>query len=284
AQVRRPVPGDAQLVAEVESRYQYLQVVDEPAALDSPARRVLKINEGLDSFHPVRVAGTPLSGKLYYDYHLAAGWLRAEEGLPEPLRVLSLGAAAGTFERVFHAVFPSAVFDSVEIDPAVVELGRRYFGAFSAGGRVWSGFDARVFVELATGEWDVVLVDAYERQIYLPAHVASREFFTAVYERLSEGGVVSVNVGGRHFDDPAVAALGRTMASVFGASHAFRVPYARNFVLLARRGRPLDPDRLTGVSADGLVEGVAEVLDDLRRRGAWHRFDRDSPGEVLVDD
>ena len=69
----------------------------------------------------------------------------------------------------------------------------------------------------------MVLVDAYERQIYIPAHVASRQFFDAVHSVLQPGGVVSVNSGGKTFDDPVVRALASTMAHVFGESIAFRV-------------------------------------------------------------
>src|SRR5690606_35208102 len=191
-----------ELLAEAESRYQYLQVVRAPEG-DTTATS-LKINEGLDSFHSVRLAGTPWTAGRYYDWHAVMPLLAGDGARPDPLRVLSLGAAAGTFERVFAAAHDGVVVDSVEIDPAVVALGREHFAAFADGGRVWSGLDARVFVERGDARWDVVLVDAYERQVYLPAHVASVEFFTAVRDRLEPKGVVSVNVGGRNFDDPVV--------------------------------------------------------------------------------
>src|SRR5690606_35886420 len=139
------------------------------------------------------------------------------------------------------AAHDGVVVDSVEIDPAVVALGREHFAAFADGGRVWSGLDARVFVERGDARWDVVLVDAYERQVYLPAHVASVEFFTAVRDRLEPKGVVSVNVGGRNFDDPVVQVVGATLAEVFDEAWAFRVPRSRNFVLAARHGAPIDP-------------------------------------------
>jgi hypothetical protein len=138
-----------------------------------------------------------------------------------------------------------------------------------------------VFAERAQeASYEVVLVDAYERQIYLPAHVASLEFFSAVRALLAPGGVVAVNCGGRNFDDPVVMAVSRTMAAAFGEAHAFRVPLARNFVVLARRSAKLDPAVLQRV-APATVE-VAAVLRECSAPGAWQRFAPAPP--VLRDD
>jgi spermidine synthase len=250
----------------------------EPAAA-APGTVELKINEGLDSFHSVRVDGSPWTGGRYYDWHpaLTAGLSLAPDG--RPLRVLSLGAAAGTFERVYRHVFPGCVIDSVELDPAVTSLGRAHFGAFDGAGSVHAGLDARVFVESAGDSFDVVLVDAYERQVYVPAHVASVEFFRAVAARLNPGGVVQVNAGGRNLDDPVVEVLGSTMAEVFGAASAFRVPASRNFVLVSRRGSAVGPaDVASGMLPDA-DPALESMLVELRRPSSWRSFE---PGSALV--
>ncbi len=276
----RAAPAGTEWVAETESAYQFLQVL---RAMDGDATvTTLKINEGLDSFHSLARSDTAWTRGAYYDWHTAAAVL-ARDGVPSApasLRVLSLGAAAGTFARVFGVAFPGCTVDGVEIDPAVVELGQRHFGARGAAGVDVGGLDARVFVAQAGVAYDVVLVDAYARQIYIPAHVASREFFTAVRGRLVPGGVVSVNAGGLGFDDPVLSALGRTMASVFGTAHAFRVPFSRNFVLVARRDQPLARAVLrTAASSDAeLGRVLAQMADDAH----WRVFQVD--GAVLDDD
>lgn len=280
--LREPAPGTG-LLAEVESAYQYLQVVRREGRDGVPGAVELKINEGLDSFHSVRVDGTPWTGGRYYDWHPA---LDVGLGLPaadRPLRVLSLGAAAGTFERVYRQAFPGCQIDSVELDPAVTALGREFFGAFDGAGEVHSGVDARVFIDRASGSWDVVLVDAYERQVYVPAHVASVEFFRAVAARLAPGGVVQVNAGGRNFDDPVVEVLGATMAEVFGVASAFRIPASRNFCLVARAEGEVGPaDLAEDLAADADADVVA-MMAELRRPAAWRSFRRGS-AVVLTDD
>jgi hypothetical protein len=207
----------------------------------------------------------------------------ARDGVPEAgrsVRILSLGAAAGTFTRLFGAVFPGCTVDGVELDPTVVELGARHFGPRGAPGADVAGLDARVFVACTDRQYDVILVDAYARQIYIPAHVASREFFAAVRARLVDGGVVSVNVGGLGFDDPVLTALGGTLAAVFGEAQAFRVPFSRNFVLLARAGRPLDRSVLARAApAD---PELAAVLGRMADDAHWRRFTTGGP--VLDDD
>jgi spermidine synthase len=278
----RAVAAPAELLAEVESRYQFLQVVRHPGSGAVAAVTELKINEGLDSFHSVRIDGTPWTGGRYYDWHAVMPWIAGDGARPENLRALSLGAAAGTFERVLAHAHPGLWIDSVEIDPEVTRLGREHFGAFGGRGAVHPGLDGRVFVNRAKGTWHLILVDAYERQVYVPAHLASVEFFTILHERLEPGGVVSVNAGGRTFDDPVVEALAATMARVFGEAWAFRVPSSRNFVLAARRGAAFDPTVLGEVRTEDPVLGG--LLAAAGRPEAWRRF-RDSEGApVLRDD
>ncbi|MBI5853515.1 MAG: fused MFS/spermidine synthase [Planctomycetes bacterium] len=275
----RSAGADEELIAEVESSYQFLQVVRRPAVDGEPPSVVLRINEGLDSFHSIRFDGTPWTGGRYYDWFVPLPLLLdGDEARGRP-RVLSLGAAAGTFERLFRAAFPGCVTRSVEIDPAVTSLARTHFGAFDDG-RVDAGVDARVFVELDRGTWDLILVDCYERQVYVPAHVASREFFAAVGERLQVGGIVAVNCGGVRFDDPVVTAIAGTMAAVFGEASAFRVPRSRNLLLAARKGGALDPTRIAARPGDDprMVETCA-VESDPRR---WRRYG--PADEPLVDD
>ena len=55
----------------------------------------------------------------------------------------------------------------------------------------------------------VVTVDGvdFRHQVYVPAHLASREFFAAVHERLEPGGVLACNNGALRPDDPVLQPL-----------------------------------------------------------------------------
>lgn len=272
---RLPV-GDRVLYEEVDSAYQYLRVVT------GDGETLLQINEGLDSFHSVALDDTPFTGGRYYDWFAAVPFLREldQPRASEPMRVLSLGAAAGTFERLLDAVRPGTVFDSVELDPKVVELSEAYFGGFPDNAKVYTGIDGRVFAAQTEETYDVILVDAYERQVYIPVQLASREFFAIAQERLESGGIIAVNAGGRTFDDPVIKVVASTMADVFGAAWAFRVPQSRNFMILARRDGEIEPARLD--KSASLVPEIATVLDTASRPFHWRRFESSPP--ILTDD
>ena len=46
---------------------------------------------------------------------------------PNPNRILIVGLGGGTLSNTFHQLFPEAIIDNVEIDPAVVKVAKQYF-------------------------------------------------------------------------------------------------------------------------------------------------------------
>lgn len=289
--LREPGAG-TELLEERETPYQYLQAVRESGA-SGGARTALKINEGLDSFHSVAVDGSVFTGGAYYDWHAVVPLLAGDGTRPEGLRALSVGDAAGSFRRIYDAVHPGARVDAVEIDPACTEFGERHFVGRRAPGDVF-WMDGRAFVDHASERWHVIHVDAYAHQVYIPAHLASLEFFTAARERLEHGGVIACNVGALRPTDPVLQAIGATLRAVFGNALALRVPDSRNYLLVARRegadgavlsvrpellsGFAFGGERLRGSDADHWRSIVARCA----RVDRWHdRFDGMLP---LVDD
>ncbi len=283
--LRPPGPG-RELLAEVESRQQFLQVVRERPP-DGPERTLLLLNEGLDSFHSVAVAGSALTGGAYYDWHALAPWFATWPADPRAGRVLSIGDAAGTLRTVYAAVHPGATVDAVDFDAAAMELGDRWFPGPKAHGARWP-LDGRLALERAPQRWHVIHVDAYAHQVYVPAHLASREFFTAAFAHLEPGGVLACNVGGLRHDDPVLTAVGSTIASVFGHARALQVPRSRNFLVLAVRGEPPDPTRLSRPTAAGaqLDHADAEAFAGLRGHASEPQRWRElaGTGPVLADD
>jgi len=276
----RPARADFELLAERETAYQLLQVVRQPGP---PDRTLLLINEGLDSFHSVAVQGSALTG-AYYDWHATAPLFAGGGSRPPDLRALSIGDAAGSLRAVYAAVHPGASVDGVDIDPQTMLLGDEFFVADKAGGDLFA-MDGRVMVNQTSRRWHVIHVDAYANQIYVPPHLASRQFFTRLHELLEPGGVVACNVGALRPDDPVLRAIGTTLASVFGHAEAMRVPNSRNFLLLARKDAPLEHhdlatggERLSAADLERWREIVAQAGNDAY----WH--DVGDGGELLEDD
>ncbi len=84
-----------------------------------------------------------------------------------------LGNAAGTAARAYGHFFPEAQVDGVEIDPALEEVGNRYFDMGSNENLTVHNEDARPWLRRSDGDYDVIIVDAY-RQPYIPFYLATR--------------------------------------------------------------------------------------------------------------
>ncbi len=234
-------PGTGRVVAEVDSAYQFLQVrdVDETGPDGKPSTvRLLNINEGVGTYHSVLRPGSFLTGGRYYDFYPALPLLACPDAR-RPLDVLVLGFAAGTQARAlrhFAGEERELHVDGVEIDPAVIGLGREHFDLPPEAPwlRVHAA-DARAFLAAAPvgRRWDLVLVDCYSQEYYIPFQVATVEFFREVKARLKPGGVLAFNAFAYRPDAPLLRALVNTTAEAFGRAWLLPIAGYPNFVVLA---------------------------------------------------
>ena len=213
----KPATG---LLYETESALNYIQVVERDS------ERQLRLNEG-EGIHSVYRPG---GGRAYgiWDYFLLAPAFNPAPYEPGRLRrVYIAGLAAGTAARLYTEAYGPVAIDGAELDPAIIDAGRRWFdmnlpnlNAVAEDGR---RFLARQAENLASpagtqtarpGLYDVIVVDAY-RPPYIPFHLTTVEFFTLARQTLASDGVVAVNVGRTHTDYSLVDAIAATMQQVF---------------------------------------------------------------------
>ena len=219
--VVKVAPG---LLYERESAYNYIQVLREGKEIQ------LKLNEGeaIQSVYnedELRTEGA-------WDYFLAAPFFNSPPFLAQEVGNLCLiGLAGGTVARQYTAAFGPIPIDGVELDAAIIEVGREWFALAEPNLRVVAQ-DGRYFLARSQRRYDVVAVDAY-RAPYIPFHLTTREFFALVHDHLSERGVVAINVGRTDVDYRLVAALGATMGQVFPSVYLINVPETFNSLLVA---------------------------------------------------
>jgi spermidine synthase len=194
--------SDGEVLYEVESPYQYVQVVERDGV------RRLYLNEGV-AVHSLWREETVLTGGVW-DAFLAVPALL--DGPPR--RVAVLGNAGGTIARAFATFWPSAEIDGIEIDPAVSTAGRRYLGMDENPRLRVHDADARPFLRRTEERYDLVYIDAYH-QPYVPFYLATKEFFELVRARLVPGGIVALNVATVPDDRRLEEGLAGTLASVF---------------------------------------------------------------------
>ena len=202
---------------------------------------------------------------------------------PSPNRALIIGLGGGTLPMALAALRPEAGIDVVEIDPAVVEVARRYFG-FTEGDNLRVHVqDARVFTRRASQDgpaYDLIMLDAFGAD-YIPEHLMTREFLQEVKALLQEAGVLAANTfaTSKLYDHESV-----TYRDVFGPFFNFGLPRSGNRVVLA--GRRTLPSLMTlSARAKALAEPLAPYGVPIQAYPARFstKIDWDADARVLTD-
>src|SRR5947209_2555356 len=216
-----PLKNIPYLMYEQESLYNYIQVTQQP-----DGTRELILNEG-QAIHSIYYPNSKqvLTG-WYWDYFLSAPYFNAGFTPHKLHRVGIIGLAAGTIAHQFTQVYGPVPIDGVEIDPAIVNVGRTYFGMTEPNLHVYTQ-DGRTFLETTSAQYDVVAIDAFQ-QPYIPFQLTTREFFTTIRSHLSSTGVVALNTAHTTYDYRLVQAFVNTMSTVFPSVYVFNVPGTLN--------------------------------------------------------
>jgi spermidine synthase len=157
---------------------------------------------------------------------------------PDARTFLLLGLGGGSIPRMLLAARPEIAIDAVEIDPAVLELARRFFhlDAFPHF-RVFLE-DAAPFLMRCSEKYDAIILDAYVGETF-PNPFATPEFVAAAANCLTRDGILVVNwmSGERTVRHALLANLRRDIGDVwmlaglqtkntllFAARHSFTRP------------------------------------------------------------
>jgi spermidine synthase len=215
------------LIYEQESLYNYIQVVH-----DADGTNNLVLNEGAGAVHSKYNPDRVLFGPTWYaEYLLMAPYFNAGFTPDKLRRIAIIGLAGGTLARQYTAAYGPIPIDGVEIDPAIVEVGRKYFGMNESNLHVYSG-DGRTFMRTAAQTYDVVMVDAFQ-QPYMPFHLTTIEFLQEIKAHLSPTGVVTFTTGHSCTDYQLVQAFVNTLSKVFPSVYMFDVPGTFNTEVIA---------------------------------------------------
>jgi spermidine synthase len=159
--------------------------------------RILALDEGDAEFHSARIEGRIDSGGRYFDT-LALLPLLQQPPADGTYDVLVVGFAAGTlFTELAALLGDSLRCTGVEIDPLVVDVALTHFGIDREDPRLTLIVDdGRTVVNTlpADQRFDLVVVDAYAHQTYIPFQVATQECFAQLHEHLEPNGLLALNV------------------------------------------------------------------------------------------
>ena len=153
-------------------------------------------------------------------------------------RALFIGAGAFGMPEQVARLGTDVQVDVVEIDPAVIAVGRSFFKLDEFANVHAHAGDARRFLQRGGAKYDLIFGDAYNGVRHIPAHLVTREFFEQVKGRLEPDGVFLMNVisaveGGRAALLAHVLATLRTVFPVVEAFAEGARAETQNVILLA---------------------------------------------------
>jgi predicted membrane-bound spermidine synthase len=266
-------PSQGRTIFESDSEYGYIQVVEKGSEHD------LILNEG-QAVHSVYDPNRLLT-EGPWDYFTLAPLIgyRQYQG-QKPRRVLIIGLAGGTAARQLTAAYGGVQIDGVEIDPRIIEVGRRYFAMTEPNLNAVAA-DGRFYLDRARNDYDLVVIDAY-RQPYIPFHLTTREFFQDVRRHLSATGVVVVNVGRAPGDYRLVDAVTGTLGDVFPEIYQQDTARFLNTMVYATN-QPTQPDEVAANLGHARADYPPVVADILEESGV-HPVVHDQPHLPIYTD
>jgi spermidine synthase len=210
-------------IYETESAYNYIQV------LEYNGTRYLRLNEG-QGIHSEYNPQTLEYGGPWQQF-LVGPFFYADRQPEDVRRIAIVGLAAGTTARQAAAVFPNVIIDGIEIDPKIVEVGRRYFDMSMPNLNVIIQ-DGRWGLAASPEKYDLICVDAY-RPPYIPPHLTTQEFFQIAADHLNPDGVLAINVGRAPGDRRLIDGLATTLGTIFSSIYVMDIPNTFNSMIYA---------------------------------------------------
>jgi spermidine synthase len=175
-----PIGGT--VVFEGDSEYYHIRVIDRE--YNGKDARILFLDNAASS-------GETASGEPVFNYMSKVRL--ALEPAGNVSRALVVGSAAGTQMEELKRLFPQAMVDGVEIDPKTVEVGKEYFSLEEDERTTIIIDDGRRYMQRTDERYGIVLLDAF-RGMSFPYHLATKEYFSLLKEKLSPDGLVVANV------------------------------------------------------------------------------------------
>jgi spermidine synthase len=207
---------------------------------------------------------------------------------PDARNVLLLGGGiSGTAKEILKWGVQET--DYVEIDPLLLELGRKYLPDNLADDRIRTiNTDGRLFIKQAGKKYDVVIIDLPDPSTAQLNRFYTVEFMAEVKRTLAPHGVMSFALG--HYENYVSPELARLLASAYRSlKQSFRnvlvIPGGRVF-FLASDG-PLFDDIATRIEQQGIKTKLVnrhylEAMLTADRRGDMQRAIA-QPAELNTD-
>jgi spermidine synthase len=110
-----------------------------------------------------------------------------------PESCLILGLGGGTAAKLISDTWPGIKIFGVEIDPAIIRLGKKYLGLGEIKNQKIIIADAVTFVRKSRKKFNLIIVDTY-RGDQIPSEMLTEKFIKVLVEHLTQKGVIIFNL------------------------------------------------------------------------------------------
>ncbi len=261
-------------VFEKESFYGSIRVVDYSGAYGTTRSLLI---DGLTQGRMDLGSRMPVSSYAYFMEFLPYAFN------PAGKTCLVVGLGAGLVPMWYGE--RGIVTDVVEIDPHVVEVARNYFN-FRTSGETFIA-DARHHLNHSAKKYDYVVLDVFNGDT-TPGHVLSLEALRVVRRRMTDRGILAVNlIGSLKRETFMTASIIETLRRVFETVRVYPVfrpeggPGWGNLAVIAHNGPPIpfNAAAVRGFPVHRLAEqSVRGVM------GRTFSFPDNTPAVILTDD
>jgi spermidine synthase len=268
----KQTPGQ---IFEVESGYNYIEVIENKGFTQ------LRLNDGQgvhSIYHPeiIKYDGPWMQ-------FLAAPFFNLPNYSIDDVNSMAIvGLAAGTTARQATEVFGPILIDGYEIDETIIEVGKEYFGMTMSNLNTFA-VDGRWGLDHSENTYDIIAVDAY-RPPYIPWHLTTVEFFQVTYDRLSENGVLVINVGRAPHDRGLIDALVTTLKQIYPSIHIMDIPNTFNSMVYATKQETSMQNMATNYLHLNQDDTTPQLLLDSMFNVVAYRQINPTPTIVLTDD
>ena len=262
-------------VYEAELEYNYIQV------LQSDGYNLLRLNEG-QGIHSIYKPGVDNYYGPWEQFLVGPFFNAAPFKVAQVESIAIIGLAAGTTARAASVIYGNIPIDGFEIDPKIIDVGRKYFNMNEPGLTAFAE-DGRWGLAHSTRSYSIIAVDAY-RPPYIPWHLTTKEFFQSTYDHLLPDGVVVINVGRAPKDRRLINDLTATLSSIFPSVYVMDIPNTFNSMVYATR-LPTEKGNLLSNLVILTSEGnTSQLLIDTMQVAAANLQETPTLGQVYTDD
>ncbi|HVT80130.1 MAG TPA: fused MFS/spermidine synthase [Phycisphaerae bacterium] len=147
----------------------------------------------------------------------------------KPRRILIVGLGGACIERYLYNLLPDAKIETVELDPEVANVARKYFNLKEDARQVVHIGDGRKFIDESKDKYDFIMLDAFSATS-IPYMLSTREFLEHCREHLTDGGILAANLWNA---EPTYPSMLKTYDAVFPEWHVVKCSDSSNAILTA---------------------------------------------------